>query len=96
MARRRDALAAGLRVKRVQSRSGRWAPQGQGWFASTKGFSRYVKLTFFRGTSLAPVPPSGEHEHGRSLDLREGDTLDERLVAAWIREAPALPGWGTS
>lgn len=69
---------------------------GQGWFASTKGFSKHVKLTFFRGTSLKPVPPSGEHEQGRSLDLREGDAFDEALVAGWVRQAATLPGWGTS
>lgn len=69
---------------------------GQGWFASTKGFSKHVKITFFRGTSLKPVPPSGEHEQGRSLDLREGDALDERLVGGWVRQAAALPGWGSS
>jgi len=69
---------------------------GMAWFASTKGFSKHVKITFFRGTSLKPVPPSGEHEQGRSLDLREGDGLDETLVALWIRQAAALPGWGTS
>lgn len=69
---------------------------GQGWFASTKGFSRHVKILFFRGTSLRPVPPSGEHEDGRALDLREGDEMDENLVRLWIRQAAALPGWGTS
>lgn len=69
---------------------------GQGWFASTKGFSKHVKLTFFRGAQLDPVPPSGEHDQGRSLDLREGDALDARVVSSWIRQAAALPGWGSS
>ena len=69
---------------------------GQGWFASTKGFSKHVKITFFRGTSLDPLPPSGEHEQGRSLDLRQGDAMDEKLVTKWIRQAAAMPGWGTS
>lgn len=69
---------------------------GEGWFASVKGFSKHVKFTFFRGTSLKPVPPSGEHEDGRALDVREGDTLDERQLAGWVRQAASLPGWGTS
>lgn len=69
---------------------------GQGWFASTKAFSKHVKITFFRGTSLNPVPPSGEHEQGRSLDLREGDEIDAGVVANWIRQAAGLPGWGSS
>ena len=69
---------------------------GQGWFASTKGFSKHVKVLFFRGTSLKPVPPSGEHDQGRAIDLREGDPMDERQMASWIRQAAALPGWGNA
>jgi hypothetical protein len=69
---------------------------GNGWFASAKGFSRHVKIVFFRGANLDPVPPSGEHEQGRALDLREGDAMDEALVRGWIRQASRLPGWGTS
>ena len=69
---------------------------GNGWFASAKGFSKHVKFTFFRGASLDPVPPSGEHEQGRALDLREGEAMDGRQVARWIQQAAALPGWGTS
>jgi hypothetical protein len=68
---------------------------GQGWFASFSAFSKHVKLMFFRGTSLKPVPPSGEHKDGRALDLTETDVLDEKQVASWVRQAAAIPGWGS-
>jgi hypothetical protein len=57
-------------------------------------FARYVKVTFFKGTSLRPVPP-GESKHAdvRYLDIHEDDALDEKLVTSWIRQAAALPGW---
>jgi len=53
-----------------------------------------VKVTFFRGTSLRPVPP-GESKQGdtRYLDIHQDDQLDEELVANWIRQASELPGW---
>jgi hypothetical protein len=53
-----------------------------------------VKVTFFRGTSLRPVPPGkSKIEDVRYLDIRKGDQLDERQLTAWIRQAAALPGW---
>ena len=53
-----------------------------------------MKVTFFRGTSLRPVPP-GESKQGdtRHLDIHQDDQLDEELVANWIRQASELPGW---
>jgi hypothetical protein len=70
---------------------------GQGWFLNFHTFTKYLKVAFFRGTSLRPVPP-GESKHNevRYLDIHEdewGKTLDEELVASWIRQAAALPGW---
>lgn len=69
---------------------------GQGWFLSIHLFTRYVKLTFFRGTSLRPPPP-GESKtaHTRYYDVYEGE-LDEVQLAKWIRQASRLPGWQTS
>ena len=66
---------------------------GRGWFVSYHVFTRYVKVTFFRGASLRPVPPgSGKDPDSRWIDIREGE-LDEAQMAAWIRQAAALPGW---
>jgi hypothetical protein len=66
--------------------------QGQGWFVSFHVFSHYVKVTFFRGTSLRPVPPGGTDKDARWIDIHEDD-LDEAQMATWVRQAAALPGW---
>ena len=66
--------------------------EGKGWFVSYHCFTNYVKVTFFRGTSLRPVPP-GESKHNavRYLDVREGQ-LDESQLVDWVKQASALPG----
>ena len=66
---------------------------GQGWFLSYHVYARYVKVTFFRGTSLRPVPPGGKSRDARWIDVHEHD-LDEAQMATWIRQAAAIPGWG--
>jgi hypothetical protein len=64
-----------------------------GWFLSFHCFTSYVKVTFFRGMSLRPVPPgASKHKHVRYLDLREGAEVDEAGIAAWIKQASELPG----
>lgn len=69
------------------------APGQEGWFLSFHCFDRYVKLTFFRGTALDPVPPgASKQKEVRYLDLREDDPIDQAQLAAWIRQASALPG----
>ena len=66
----------------------------QHWFLSFHCFTKYLKVTFFRGTSLRPVPPgASKHKEVRYVDVREQDGLDEAQMAAWIRQAAALPGW---
>lgn len=67
--------------------------EGQGWFLSYHVFARYVKVTFFRGASLRPVPPgSGKDPDSRWIDIHEG-AFDEEELAVWIRQAAELPGW---
>jgi hypothetical protein len=67
---------------------------GQGWFLSFHTFTNYVKVTFFRGTSLRPLPPGeSKHKEVRYVDVRENDQIDEAQMATWIRQAAALPGW---
>ena len=95
--RRLDALIArtvpGVR-KAVKWNSPFYGVEGQGWFLSIHCFTKYVKVAFFRGTSLRPVPPGeSKHEEVRYLDIREDDELDEAQMATWIRQAAALPGW---
>jgi hypothetical protein len=95
--RRLDALIVrtvpGVR-KAVKWNSPFYGIEGRGWFLSFHTFTRYVKVTFFRGGSLEPLPP-GESKHAevRYLDLREEEPMDEAQLVAWIRQAAALPGW---
>ena len=68
--------------------------EGQGWFLSCHVFTRYIKVGFFRGTSLQPVPPGeSKDKNMRYLHIHEGDQLDEAQFATWVKQAAALPGW---
>jgi hypothetical protein len=79
--------------KAVKWNSPFYGIEGQGWFLSFHVFTHYVKVTFFRGTSLRPVPPGGTGKDARWIDIREGDQLDEAQMATWVKQAAALPGW---
>jgi hypothetical protein len=64
-----------------------------GWFLAFRCYTKYVQLTFFRGTSLDPLPPKGsKHPEVRYFDIREEDDLDENQLASWIQQASNLPG----
>ena len=95
--RRLDALIVrtvpGVR-KAVKWNSPFYGVEGQGWFLNFHVFTKYIKLAFFRGTSLRPLPP-GESKHAevRYVDIREDEELDEAQLTTWIRQAAALPGW---
>lgn len=69
--------------------------EGRGWFASFGAFTSHVKLNFFRGTSLKPVPPKGASQQMRALDLREEDLFPEPRVRGWVQQASRLPGWAS-
>lgn len=63
------------------------------WFVSFRCFTKYVKVTFFRGSGLDPVPPGvGKQPDARWLDVYEDDALDEAQLVAWIDQAAKLPG----
>jgi hypothetical protein len=79
--------------KAVRWNSPFYGIEGQGWFLAFHVFTRYVKVTFFRGASLRPVPPGGTGKDARWIDVHEDD-LDEAQMAKWVRQAAALPGWG--
>ena len=94
--RRLDALIVrtvpGVR-KAVKWNSPFYGIEGQGWFLSFHCFTKYVKVAFFRGTSLRPLPPGeSKHKEVRYLDIHEDDQLDEAQLAAWVRQAGQLPG----
>lgn len=81
--------------KAVKWNSPFYGLEGQGWFLSFHVFTLYVKVTFFQGTSLRPVPLGGtvRSKEARWTDIREGDLLDEAQMASWVKQAAALPGW---
>jgi hypothetical protein len=80
--------------KAVKWNSPFYGMEGQGWFLSFHVFTRYVKVTFFSGTSLRPVPPgASKHKDVRYFDIREGEELDEAQMATWVKQAAALPGF---
>jgi hypothetical protein len=81
--------------KAVKWNSPFYGIEGQGWFLSFHVFTRYVKVTFFRGTSLLPLPPGASKvKNVRYFDIHEGE-LDEAQMAKWVKQAAALPGWVT-
>ena len=98
--RRLDALIASTvpkACKAVRWNSPMYGIKDQGWFVSFHVFTNYVKVTFFRGTSLNPVPPGGTGKDARWIDIREGELEEvEEQLAKWIRQAAAIPGWGKS
>ncbi len=81
--------------KAVRWNSPFYGSQGQGWFLSFHVLTRYVKVTFFDGTSLRPVPPGGtvRSKDARWIDIYEDDPLDEAQMTSWVKQAAALPGW---
>ena len=67
--------------------------EGRGWFLAYHCITKYVKVTFFRGAALSPVPPvESKMKDVRYFHIHEGDRIDEGLVAGWIRQASELPG----
>lgn len=94
--RRIDALVA-REVKGVQ-KAVRWntpfyGVEGQGWFLAFHCITKYVKVTFFRGTSLQPQPPvRSKQAEVRYAHVHEGEEIDEKQWRSWIRQAAALPG----
>ena len=94
--RRLDELIAGAVPgvrKAVRWNSPFYGIEGRGWFLSFHCFARYVKVSFFRGTALRPVPPiESKHEGMRYFHIHEGEEFDETLVTNWIKQAAKLPG----
>lgn len=82
--------------KAVKWNSPLYGVDGQSWFLSVHAFTSFVRVAFFQGTSLEPLPPGASKARGlRYVDYREDDPLDEARLAAWVKQAAALPGWRT-
>ena len=79
--------------KAVKWNSPLYGVEGQGWFLGIHCFTKYIKVAFFRGASLRPVPPGeSKQKEVRYLDIHEDDQLDEAQFAAWVKQASQLPG----
>jgi hypothetical protein len=91
-----DALIAravpGVR-KAVKWNSPFYGMDGESWFLSYHCFNKYVKVAFFRGASLRPLPPGeSRQKEVRYLDVHEGEPIDDAQLADWIKQASRLPG----
>ena len=63
------------------------------WFLSVHCFTNYVKVSFFRGASLQPLPAgTSKMKHVRYYDIREAEPIDEKQFIAWVKQASKLPG----
>ena len=94
--RRLDALIVrtvpGVR-KAVKWNSPLYGLEGQGWFLGIHCFTRYVKVAFFRGASLTPIPPGeSRSQETRYLNVHEDDEIDEAQLASWVKQASQMPG----
>ena len=91
-----DALIArtvpGVR-KAVKWNSPFYGVEGQGWFLGIHCFTKYIKVAFFRGTSLRPVPlGESKQKEVRYLDIHENDRVDDAQFTSWVKQASELPG----
>lgn len=79
--------------KAVRWNSPFYGIEGNGWFLGVHCLTRYVKVAFFRGMSLRPIPPvESRKPEVRYLHIHENEEVDQKLVASWIRQASKLPG----
>jgi hypothetical protein len=79
--------------KAVKWNSPLYGIEGEGWFLGIHCFTKYIKVAFFHGASLRPVPPGkSKQKEVRYLDIHEDDEFDEAQFAAWVKQASKLPG----
>ena len=80
--------------KAIKWNSPLYGVEGYGWFLGIHCFTKYVKVAFFRGVSLRPIPPGdSKSSDTRYIDIREGDELDEAQMGDWVKQPAELPGF---
>lgn len=80
--------------KAVKWNSPLYGLEGKGWFLGYHCLTRYVKIAFFRGAELLPMPPGkSKQKLVRYLDIHESTEVDEPQLRRWIRQASKLQGW---
>ncbi|MFO0679790.1 MAG: DUF1801 domain-containing protein [Polyangiaceae bacterium] len=81
-------------TKAVKWNSPMYGMPGKGFFLGVHVYAKYVKVAFFKGASLKPLPPgTSKQKDVRYLDIREGDALDADRFTAWVKQAASIPGW---
>ncbi|WP_332771607.1 DUF1801 domain-containing protein [Phenylobacterium sp.] len=79
-------------LKAVKWNSPFYGVEGDGWFLSLHCFTKYIKVAFFRGASLHPIPPvESKSQDTRYVHIHEHDQLDEAQFADWVKQASQLP-----
>jgi hypothetical protein len=87
-----EAAVPGVR-KAVKWNSPLYGVEGDGWFLSLHCFTRYVKVAFFRGARLSPLPPvESTSQDTRYLHIHDDGAFDEAQFTDWVRQASRLPG----
>jgi len=96
--RRLDALitrAVPKVTKAVKWNSPLYGVEGRGWFVGVHCFAKYIKVAFFNGAALTPMPPvESKDKNTRYFHIHEGDELDEAQLVRWMKQASKLDGWG--
>jgi len=81
--------------KAVRWNSPFYGIEGEGWILGVHCFAKYIKVAFFQGASLDPIPPvASKNKNARYFHIHEGDVLDEAQLRKWVKQASKLPGWG--
>ncbi len=87
-----EAAVPGV-AKTVKWNSPLYGVEGQGWFLGVHVFAKYIKLAFFQGASLNPVPPvESKQKNVRYFHIHEADQIDEAQLTDWVKQASQLPG----
>ena len=83
--------------KAVKWNSPFYGLEGQGWFLSFHCYTRFVKVAFFKGAELKPLPPGeSKTDRLRYLNIHVTDEINEKQFTAWVKQASKLPGWSKS
>ncbi|MBL4686438.1 MAG: DUF1801 domain-containing protein [Nannocystaceae bacterium] len=81
-------------AKAVKWNSPFYGIEGNGWFTGFHCFKKYIKVNFFRGGQLDPMPPvTSKDPETRYVHYYEDDEPDDAQMVDWMRQAAALPGW---
>jgi hypothetical protein len=80
-------------VKAIKYNSPMYGVYGRSWFVAFHCFDRYIKVSFFHGAELEPIPPvASKASRTRYFHIHETDALDTVQFETWVKQASKLPG----